>query len=163
MDKVLAFLVLIAVIVLLGAGEIYFSLERRRVKASALMAKIRFDDWLAAVTDMTEACAADGAKIGELSRLLAPGGSKDASVRAGAANRILSLAKQTLSEHTDSAEAVACARRATDAWLAIADLCDRYNHAAGDLNYGLGGKLTGRVGRLFRFEKMERLADLTLL
>ena len=163
MDKVLAALVLIVVLALLVLGEIYFSLERRRVKAASLMARIRFDDWLSSVRDMAKACGADDAGILEPIRLLEPGGTKDPSVRADAANRILAWAKQTLAEHADDDGAVSCARRATDAWLAVADLRDLYNRAVGDLNYGLDGKIVGRVGRLFRFRKMERLSDLSLL
>ena len=164
MDKVIAVLVLILVVVVLTVGEIYFKLERLRMKSGLLLESVDLAPWFSRVRAVFFALP-ESSRTKYLA-LMQPYYASDADGgrnRVSIANQLKDLAKVELADHLSNNAAVAEAKFATAAWMEIRTAAGLYNAEARKLNRILNGTVSGAVGRLFRFHPMEEIRDLSLL
>lgn len=164
MDKVIAVLVLILVAVFLTAGEIYFKLERLRMKSGLLLESVDLAPWFSRVRSVFFALPESArAEYLALIQTYAASDADGGRSKVVTANQLKDLAKAELADHLSNSTAVAEAKLATAAWMEVRTAAGLYNAEVKKLNRTLNGTISGTVGHLFRFRPMEELRDLSLL
>lgn len=164
MDKALAVLVLILVVAVLAGGEIYFRMERLRMKSSLLLNSVDLVPWFSHVrsvfSSLPETSQAEYLALIQTHGSIDPDGGRS---KVSMANQLKVLAKVELADHLSNGTAVAEAKLATAAWREIETAAGRYNAEIRKLNRALNRPVSGAIGRLFRFPSMEEIRDLSLL
>ncbi len=167
-DKIIAVVILIAVVVILLSGELYFRMDKSRSRALVCLKKMDpgIQKWLrlSNVVLTSENVSSDlSREYAELNAALAAVPPKRPQEIVPILNRIYLLNCSAVADNIDDPLLTRTVYELTSTYNSISQLREEYNTYVADLNDKLEGRFFGRIGKLARFSHFEKLRDLSIL
>ena len=168
MDKIIAVIILIAVILFLFFGELYFKLDKARASARFCFKKMepKIREWLSLSEELVNYANESSKEVQKYRSLTDSYNSlskKDSPSKVHLLNSIHESVCSVVSDNIDNPEILKTGRNLSSVYRTFSSQQLDYNVLVLDLNGRLERSLYQKIGKIMKIPPLEKLHDLSVL